>query len=1126
MFDELTRAVRDALTDRAEALPPLPGAGDPALATALQALDTAAASLANAADLGAWAQATTAWRQALESAATTAFGSASDEALAELAARVLMSSFPRTSAALVLAGVITDVGTPGTPRWRVDFAKLADFVTDPETLVNEQRWEDLFADLKHPHSGRLPAVLAGLLIMAPQAIMAIVNGGLDLAGPPPPPVRGDPAGVWATFRGNTEEWLSFTLPLGDPTAATPDPEGPYDWVSGLEPDLSGTLAFRSARRASGGKEVTDFEMWLALGLDADRWRYQLGDGWFIEIAPGITAGFGRDGAADRWHGAFAPFAAGTPFAPARPDDPVTLRIAREDPEGGPDIAIGPPYDTRFVIADVEAFVRFREAEPVFEIGGHVHGLEAVIAPRWWRTFGQPTDFFREGWRFGLDLDVAYGVGRGLTLNLASGLDILFYLDYTAETEDGTFAFTLHSIRLVGEISGTQDDFGARAKLLFHVSAKLGPIKLVVDGFGAWGGYWPFGSEEGDVYGRFWGLVPPTGAGLELDFGAVKGGGFVDWRGGPSDRYAGLLLLSIVGTLDVTAFGIHERTSRGRTSFVAVLGVRFTPGIQLGYGFAITGVGGIVGINRRFDTDALRERLTSGAVGNVLFAPDPVVNAPIILGDLEALFPAADGVHVGGPTGRLSWCGLYHLDAGLLFEIATSGDAYGMTGITKIALLGSAHADLDDIDKDLLHLQMDFAGFWDRPKKIIEFDAGLVHSRVFYIWILTGDAAFRLAWGERAYAMLTLGGFHPDFNPEPAQFPELARIGIAYDFDSFIRVWLRLEFYFALTTNSIQTGAHVEVGWKVGKVNATGWIAFDVLIQFDPFRFSVSFSAGMRIRIGSLNLCGVRVRGTLAGPGPITVTGEFCIEILFFDICFSATMELPPAATPAAVALPDPLALLATAIADPAGVSTTGTASSGAALTADPQPEEAGAVVSPLGQIVWTQRELPLDTRIERLGGRPLPAPQAYRVTAPLPTTEVRDHFAPGIFFDRTKAEQLGQATFERLPAGLTFGFGTRDGDPVAHTVEVKSFLIPEEKPLLAATVAMPEHVMLAVSGRHAGSAAFPVGGPTVGVADEPWVVHTPDGRHAATSQTDAHSRASAGGGVALPAGDIVTVRNV
>ena len=98
---------------------------------------------------------------------------------------------------------------------------------------------------------------------------------------------------------------------------------------------------------------------------------------------------------------------------------------------------------------------------------------------------------------------------------------------------------------------------------------------------------------------------------------------------------------------MTAFGIHELTGspddvdRDRT-FVLVIGASFRPGVHIAYGIYWIGAGGIIGINRRADTDALRERLTAGAVGNILFAEDPVRNAPVLLGDLAALFPPKRG----------------------------------------------------------------------------------------------------------------------------------------------------------------------------------------------------------------------------------------------------------------------------------------------------------------------------------------------------------------------------------------------------------------------------------------------------------------------------------------------------
>ena len=129
--------------------------------------------------------------------------------------------------------------------------------------------------------------------------------------------------------------------------------------------------------------------------------------------------------------------------------------------------------------------------------------------------------------------------------------------------------------------------------MFHASIRMGPLIIVVDGAGAWGGYWP------DVLAPtpYAGLIAPHGIGLELVLPMVTGGGFLDYTGGPNERYGGLLHLKIA-PLEVVAFGVHEllgppEQKDRKTSVVMVIGVRFTPGVQLGFGLTLRGVGGIV-----------------------------------------------------------------------------------------------------------------------------------------------------------------------------------------------------------------------------------------------------------------------------------------------------------------------------------------------------------------------------------------------------------------------------------------------------------------------------------------------------------------------------------------------------
>ena len=246
------------------------------------------------------------------------------------------------------------------------------------------------------------------------------------------------------------------------------------------------------------------------------------------------------------------------------------------------------------------------------------------------------------------------------------------------------------------------------------------------------------------------------------------------------RFGSLTKLS---RFTATAFGIHELTGvptdvdRDR-SFVLVVGTSFRPGIPLGYGIRIIGIGGIVGIDRRADTDALRERLTSGAVGNILFAEDPVRNAPILLGDLAALFPVKRGYNVLGLTVQLGWLPqkaeyLVRLAIGVIVELDSSNSP------TKAILLGSLNISVPG-HEGFLDVKVDAIGVLDFQRQTLEIDATIRRGVVMGLFKISGDGGVRSSWGDTPYLMATLGGFHPKFHPEPAVFPKLNRILITVD----------------------------------------------------------------------------------------------------------------------------------------------------------------------------------------------------------------------------------------------------------------------------------------------------------------------------------------------------------
>ena len=1133
LFDTATALVVDAVGDALDGVNPNLARLAPPDASAarsdLAELRARAGAISAAGDPVTWLGAVDRWRTKLGELAGHAFGGADPQEA--MLVRVVQERLPRVAAFLVTVGVIV---TPPRDQPSVDWVELRRFLRDPGTLVNEELWDALLGDAGLPGSGRLPAMIVALLILFPQTLLALARDELHVAPLELPPTDGP--GPWRDYRTKSAEWLSVTLPL--PDFAKPEeervPRTLFDLASGLAPQMSATLGIRSARRPVGGRTVTDFELWLALALDQDEWAYDFGSSWILRVTPGITAGFGHDDTG--WHGAFRPFAMENLSKPLGPDDPVVVTFSRELPEEAPDIALGPPYDTRLVIRDVGLFLRLRENHPIVEVGAFAHQLSVVLTNRWWRTFGATNELLGEGIRFDLDFDIAYiegeGEGTGLQVNLAAGFDVTFDVGWkfgdrppAANADDpnaakrGFFDLTIHSIRVHVPIEATEESFDVRAEVRFHASLRLGPVVLVIDGLGGWVGWW----TEGTPPEKEWiGFLPPTGAGVQLQLPGVVGGGFLDFTGGPNERFAGLLYLRI-GTFEVTAFGIHELTgqpgdARRKTSFILVIGIRFSPGIQIGYGFAITGFGGLIGINRRADTDALRERLTSGAAGNVLFAEDPVRNAPAIIGDLGALFPPADGVYVFGPTIQISWLSvgsgkLVRFDLGIFIELP---------GPTKVVLLGSARASLPgDPANKIFFIRVDIVGLIDFTKKVIEFDATLISSHVMEIFKVTGDAAFRASWGDRPYVMLTLGGFHPDFNPEPAVFPELTRLALTLQAPKS-GLFLRGEAYFALTTNTLQFGARLEVGFHDGSINAIGFVGLDALIQFVPFHFEVDFAVGFQVRRNELNLVGVKVTGTISGPGPVTVTGRFCIEILFWDICWGHTFTIGSASPPAIVPVGSIAQALQGELGQPANLSVLGGDDPHVALARRGSPS--GVVLPPIGAIAWTQSRVPLGVPLDRFEGQPLATSQSMRVTASTPGGGVvQDWFSPGSFADLSQAETLTRPSFERLDAGLVLGFQEDRLAGVDHPYTVIEIRIPQP-PQTGVVLTFPAVTLDAVLARTADGQVR-TRTPQVNVGEEVFVVRGTDGSVLSTarSQSEAYSVAASLGGHALSSLDVVVM---
>lgn len=780
--------------------------------------------------------------------------------------------------------------------------------------------------------------------------------------------------------------------------------------------------------------------------------------------------------------------------------PTDLRVTLTVPPspGEPErIIVGTPDASRLSLHTVTvsagaALVSADQLEAFVEIG--FQKLRVVVKPA-----ADEADSFLAS-LLGPD-GISTELSPGLRLSSISG----FHLTGSASLE-GSFPVDVQlgpvelqaiSVALKPAAQGVDFEVGA------SVGVELGPFAVVVDHVGfALNARFPDPpiGNLGPLDVAF-GFLPPTDLGLSVNAGVIAGGGFLS-RDPTSGRYAGVLDLR-AEDIDITAIGMLDtKLPSGRGGYALVLALEATfPAVQIGFGFALIGVGGLLALNRRVDVDVLRGRLAAGTAGRILAPQDPLRNAPALLADLDAVFPVAPGVTVVGPTAQLTWAGFVHFDIGVFIELP---------GPTRVVLLGSAHAEIKQDGRAYLSIRVDIVGVVDLRAETSAFDAVLIDSHLMGMLDLTGGAAFRLSWGAQPYAVLTVGGFNPAYNPAPLSFPAtLTRIAMVHGKPTD-QLYLRFEGYFALTSNTLQFGASVEAAINDGDFAIHGSLAFDALIQFVPFHFEFDIRASVSVAYKGHTLAGLTLTGSLTGPGPVVLKAKVCIELLFFDICYSGTYELGPSSPPPVPPAPDLFATLLTELTDPTRLRAAGTPDPLVRL-APPDPSLTTPVVGPTATVVWEQHRAPLDLLLTRIGGTPLAAPAQVTVTSTATASPQPDWFAPGQFLDLTDDQSLTQPGYELLTSGMRLaGPGSVDGPSAQAILSIEQIRLPAP-PKKGPVIMFPVWIL---------TSAPPTATPAIAVSTESWIVTTAEGERSEATGAQARQLASLTFGArAIPATD-------
>jgi hypothetical protein len=710
---------------------------------------------------------------------------------------------------------------------------------------------------------------------------------------------------------------------------------------------------------------------------------------------------------------------------------------------GVGLVIRPPFNAEGILNLTGAFqasIQVREkpdrAEEIILIGSRGGSRLAIqgLGIKWFAQNPQgKLDLGFEGEIQALRLVVEGGEGDGFLAKILSALQVQAEANFgvgmtllTGFTFKGGAKLAIElrthidlgpvhidALRLALALVSDQVNLEAGAVFRFD----LGPLKAVVENIGIKSS---LKFKQGNLGPVDLGVAfkPPNGVGLLIDAGIVKGGGYLFFD---FDRqeYAGVLELSFAGIVTVKGIGlITTKMPDGSKGFslLIIITAEFGTGIQLGFGFTLLGVGGLLGLNRTMNLQPLMDGVRTGSINSIMFPENPVANAPRIIADLRVIFPPYPDRFLIGPMAKLGWGTptLVSVSMGIIIEI--SGNI-AILGVLKIALPAP--------EAPLIVIQANFAGAIEFDKQRLYFFAGLFESRIVFL-TLEGELGLLVAWGSDANFVVSVGGFHPRFNPPPLPFPSPQRIAVSILNTDIARI--RTETYFAVTSNTVQFGARTELMFDVGVARVDGHMAFDALFQFSPFYFVIEISAGVSLKVFGVGLFSIHLQFSLEGPSPFRAHGTGTLSLFFFDVSAdfditwgdSKDTTLPPVQV---------MPLLRGELEKLESWKAELPANSNLLVSLRKLPDtETAQVLHPLGTLRVSQRAVPLDLKIDKVGSQQPSDANEYKLTAVAGLMKGKDadeQFAKAQFLKMSDADKLSQRAFDPLHGGVTLSSGAQ-----------------------------------------------------------------------------------------------------
>lgn len=597
-------------------------------------------------------------------------------------------------------------------------------------------------------------------------------------------------------------------------------------------------------------------------------------------------------------------------------------------------------------------------------------------------------------------------GTGLNVKLPVGMNF-----------GEAFALTALGVG-VGLVAGATPGLKLDLKNTADASFDIGPISGSVEGLGV-GFDLDLQTANGLPEVKPGAFIPPTGLGLKIEAGPVKGGGYLS-HDPDKGRYAGALALEIP-PVAITAFGLLDtQMPDGRDGWSLLLFVsgKF-PAIPLGFGFNLLGVGGLVGLNRDVDIDALFAAVRAGKAGQLLAPEDPIRDANALITQAEAIFPIKRGQHVFGPTVALGWGTpeqLFTLDLALALTLPEP---------LRLILIGTLRARIPTEALPVVKLNVDVAGVLDFSAARFDLEGRIYDSHIQGIPV-AGGFAVRSCWGPQPELVFSVGGLHPAFEAPPG-FPAIERLNTDLSKGSSFK--LRIEGYFAVTSNALQFGAALDLQARAAGFAILAELGVDTLLIFDPFQLDVAIRASAAIKRGGRSLCAVRLTGRLTGPGPWRARGQATIEVLFFDVDVGFDTSFGEAAR-APIKAKSAWEVLQKRLRD---TRSWGSAAQGDA--GDIVLDQTEGLLLPDAPLELRQDAIPLGLTLETFGGAPIAGARRFDVASVTdgagrnltlgdPTMA---RFSPGTFLNLSDDEKLSAPAFEEMEAGVALSAGLAVG---------------------------------------------------------------------------------------------------